>query len=112
MSQKVNRKSKDHTKFCDEMFYTIACTLLIGYWIYRSILNYFSPLRHIPEPRRYWLLKHLPHFLKAKDELDLHSNWAEQFKEHGMYKLETFASKPSFSFFSQVAFVMNLLQNV
>ena len=87
------------------MFVTIVLTLLIGYWIYRSILNYFSPLCHIPEPRRYWLLKHLPHFLKAKDELDLHSTWAEQFKEYGMYKLETFASKTNFSFFNQVATV-------
>ena len=73
----------------NEMLLVIACTLVIGYWIYQSILKYLSPLHRIPEPRRYWLLNHLPYFLKAKDELDLYMSWAEQFKEHGMFKIET-----------------------
>lgn len=94
-------KLTDPEIISNEMLFVIACTLVIGYWIYQSILKYLSPLYHIPEPSRYWLLNHLPYFLEAKDELDLYLSWAEQFKEYGMFKLETLSGKfPSLYTFS------------
>ena len=89
----ITSKLTDPEIISNEMLFVIACTLVIGYWIYQSILKYLSPLYHIPEPCRYWLLNHLPYFLKAKDELDLYLSWAEQFKEYGMFKLETLSGK-------------------
>ena len=76
-------------KTLEKMYFWIICSIVVGYFLYKVISDFFSPIHQIPEPPGHFILGHLPEFMKKQDSITLMTKWGEQFKEYGMYKLRT-----------------------
>ena len=75
------------------MIWYIILTAFVGYFIYKWMKEYFSPLYEIPEPPRYGFLRHLPYFLKSQNTVEMLVEWGEQFKDYGFYKIDPVIGK-------------------
>ena len=75
------------------MIALILFTLSVAFIGYLWIKPYFSPLRHIPEPPAWPILRHLPYFVVAKDHLGLFESWVTKFKDEGLFKIDNLDGK-------------------
>ena len=75
------------------MIALISFTLFIAFIGYLWIKPYFSPLRHIPEPSAWPILRHLPFLVVAKDHIGLFESWASKFKDEGLFQIDNIVGK-------------------
>ena len=77
----------------DNMIAAILITLVLGYIGYLCIKPYLSPLRHIPEPPSWPILHQLPYLAGNIDFIDVFEEWAQMFKDDGLFKMDNIFGK-------------------
>ena len=75
------------------MIALILFTLFVAFIGYLWIKPYFSPLRHIPEPPSWPILRHLPYILMAEDIINLFERWISKFRDEGLFKIDSVIGK-------------------
>ena len=75
------------------MIWYIILTAFVGYFIYKWMKEYFSPLHGISELQCYGILRHPPYFLKSQNAVEVLVKWGEKFKDYGFYKIDPVVGK-------------------
>ena len=69
------------------MILLIFGALIVVYVLFVLVRQFFSPLRHLPEPQGgIPILGHTLKISSSEDQVALQNKWAEQFMEMGLYK--------------------------
>ena len=87
------RREQDHLQVLKKMLSIIFAIGLVLFILYLLVKPYFSPLRHLPEPKGWPILGHTPFYLMNEDHVALQSNWCNQFYDVGLYKTRSLLRK-------------------